>query len=89
MKKIVSLVAALVSFVACNIELIEQPDYERVNLNAQIEQFVTTKTVLDVNNNIRWTEGDQIMAFMKSSLGVQYQLLPEYAGMTYGSFTDA
>lgn len=43
---------------------------------------------MDVNNNIRWSEGDQVAAFMKTSLGLKYQIKKEYTGKTYGYFSQ-
>ena len=88
MKKYLSLFAALVSLAACNVVEIDVPAHKSIDLNAEVEQFDATKTVMDANNNIRWTEGDQIVAFMNSSLGLKYELLPAFAGKTSGSFTD-
>lgn len=42
---------------------------------------------MDKANNIRWSEGDQIVAFMKTSLGLKYQIKPSYVGKTSGYFS--
>ena len=55
-------------------------------ITAQIEQEPDTKTYMDANNNIRWSEGDQIVGFMKSSYGHKYKLVSSYAGKTYADF---
>ena len=55
-------------------------------LSAIIEQEDATKTVLGMNNNIFWSENDQIIAFMKTSYGHRYQILPSFVGKTYADF---
>ena len=57
-------------------------------LTATIEDVSATKTYLDADNNIRWSEGDQVIAFMKSSLGLKYQVLPSGVGETSASFEE-
>ena len=57
-------------------------------LYARIEQEAATKTYMDANNNIRWSENDQIVGFMKSSLGLKYQILPSSVGKTSASFEN-
>lgn len=47
----------------------------------------TTKTVLDEDNNIRWSLGDQLIIFNKSSLGLKYQIQDSYVGETSGYFS--
>ena len=42
---------------------------------------------MDAQNNIRWSEGDQVVAFMKSSYGHKYQLISSFAGKTYADFS--
>ena len=44
---------------------------------------------MDENNNIRWSEGDQIIAFMKSSYGHKYKLISSFVGKTYADFEPA
>lgn len=57
-------------------------------LSAQIEQNVLAKTIMDDYNNILWSEGDQIIVFMKSSYGHKYQVLPAYVGKSYADFEE-
>ena len=64
------------------------PSSEEGFLYATIEEVAATKTYMDANNNIRWAEGDQIVGFMKSSLGLKYQILPSSVGKTYASFEN-
>ena len=41
---------------------------------------------MDANNNIRWSENDQVAAFMRSSVGVKYQVAEESVGKTSALF---
>lgn len=56
-------------------------------LYATIEEADATKTYMDANNNIRWSECDKVVAFMKTSLGLEYQIQDEYLGKTFGYFS--
>ena len=47
----------------------------------------SSKTVMDENNNIRWSAGDQLIIFMKTSLGLKYQIQDSYVGKTFGYFS--
>lgn len=87
MKKsaLIMLTAAL-SFTAC--QVMETTPLEEGNvLSAVIEQDDMTKTVMDDNNNILWSENDQIVAFMKSSYGHKYQVKPAFVGKSYADFS--
>ena len=88
MKKIAIILAAILGLAACNKPETVVPIADHNTLYAQIEQETATKTYMDVNNNIRWSEGDQIVGFMKSSLGLKYQILPSSVGKTYASFEN-
>lgn len=57
-------------------------------LYATMEEVIDTKTYMDTDNNIRWSEGDQITGFMRSTLGVQYQVNPASVGETSASFDE-
>ena len=86
MKKSFIYIAALTLIAACN--KVESPvvSQESDILIAQIEQETSTKTYMDAHNNIRWSEGDQVVAFMKSSLGLKYQVSEESVGKTSARF---
>lgn len=88
MKKTAIILAAILSLAACNKIEDNVPIADHNTLYAQIEQETATKTYMDVNNNIRWSEGDQIVGFMNSSLGLKYQILPSSVGKTYASFEN-
>ncbi|MBO5814748.1 MAG: Ig-like domain-containing protein [Bacteroidales bacterium] len=86
MKKSFIYIAALTLIAACN--KVESPvvSQESDIIIAQIEQETSTKTYMDAHNNIRWSEGDQVVAFMKSSLGLKYQVSEESVGKTSARF---
>ena len=86
MKKSFIYIVALALIAACN--KVESPLQCPDIITAQIEQEIATKTYMDAHNNIRWSEGDQIVGFMKSSLGLKYQILPSSVGKTYASFEN-
>ena len=58
-----------------------------VIIHAIIEEKDATRTVMDENNNILWSENDQIIAFMKSSYGYKYQVKPAFVGKSYADFS--
>ena len=60
---------------------------ESATIHAMIENEDATKTVMDENNNILWSENDQIIAFMKSSYGHKYQVKPSFVGKSYADFS--
>ncbi len=88
MKKSFIYIAALALIAACNKPESLVPSQESNIITAQIEQEPATKTYMDAHNNIRWSEGDQIVGFMKSSLGLKYQILPSSVGKTSASFEN-
>ena len=86
MKKSLIYIAALTLIAACNKVESPVPVQDTDFLIAQIEQETATKTYMDDHNNIRWSEGDQVVAFMKSSLGLKYQVSEESVGKTSERF---
>ena len=86
MKKSFIYIAALTLIAACNKVESPVPVQDPDILIAQIEQETATKTYMDAHNNIRWSEGDQVVAFMKSSLGLKYQVSEESVGKTSARF---
>lgn len=86
MKKSLIYIAALTLIAACNKVESPVPVQDTDILIAQIEQETATKTYMDASNNIRWSEGDQVVAFMKSSLGLKYQVSEESVGKTSARF---
>ncbi|MBQ8169470.1 MAG: hypothetical protein IJZ98_01870 [Bacteroidales bacterium] len=53
---------------------------------AVIEEDAATKTSLNRNNRILWSEGDQITVFQNSRSGSVYQVAPEYVGSSSAAF---
>lgn len=86
-KSLFSLLAAALCLAACQVEEPINASKSGDVLSAMIEQSEMTKTALDQNNNIRWSENDQIVGFMKSSYGYKYQIDPAFVGKTYADFT--
>lgn len=60
---------------------------EDITIHAAIEDKDATRTVMDENNNIIWSENDQIIAFMKSSYGHKYQVKPSFVGKSHADFS--
>ncbi len=87
MKKSFIYIAALTLIAACNKAESPVPSQESDIITAHIEQETATRTYMDAQNNIRWSEGDQVVAFMKSSYGHKYQLISSFAGKTYADFS--
>ena len=84
-KSFLFLLTASITLAACQKN--ETPALVADTITAQIEQEAApTKTYMDANNNIRWSEGDQVVAFMKSSYGHKYQLKSGFAGKVYADF---
>ena len=88
MKKIITSILALSLIVSCQInELASEHVPADDNLYASIEPVNTTKTVMDDNNNVLWSDGDKLVAFMKTTLGVKYQIMEQFVGTTTGGFS--
>ena len=88
-KNILSALAICAALLGCQKNEIHETRPSGVELHATIEDDASTKTVMDENNNIRWSEGDQIIAFMKSSYGHKYKLISSFVGKTYADFEPA
>ena len=67
-KTLITIMAAFAALASCQKNEITELQ-ERSVITAHIEQADVTRTMMDEDNNIRWSEGDQIVAFMKTSLG--------------------
>ena len=85
-KNILSALAICAALLGCQKNEISETRTSGVELHATIEDDASTKTVMD-ENNIRWSEGDQIIAFMKSSYGHKYQVKSSFIGETYADFS--
>ena len=88
-KNILSALAICAALLGCQKNEISETRPSGVELHATIEDDASAKTVMDENNNIRWSEGDQIIAFMKSSYGHKYKLISSFVGKTYADFEPA
>ena len=88
-KNILSILAICAALLGCQKNEISETCPSGVELHATIEDDASTKTLMDENNNIRWSEGDQIIAFMKSSYGHKYKLISSFVGKTYADFEPA
>lgn len=88
MKKLSISILALLMMVSCQINGLA-PEYVHADddLYASIEPVNATKTVMDENNNILWSEGDQLVAFMKTTLGMKYQIKEQFVGTSTGGFS--
>ena len=86
-KNILSVLAICAALLGCQKNEISETRTSGVELHATIEDDASTKTVMDENNNIRWSEGDQIIAYMKSSYGHKYQVKSSFIGETYADFS--
>lgn len=83
-----SSICALVAVISsCQKNESPLPTYESVELIAAIEQMPSSKTVMDQDRNVLWSENDMIVAFLKTSLGLQYQIAEESIGKSSARFT--
>lgn len=84
-------IAVCIAFFGCQMEEIAGNVHEGIGdgkeFHATIEDEGLTRTTLDGHNNIRWAEGDQIVIFGKSTLGLKYQIKESFVGKTSGSFS--
>ena len=64
------------------------PDRETVSseFRGEMESLLDAKTTLDKNNNVRWSEGDQVIIFNGSTLGGKYQITDDSVGETSAGF---
>ena len=86
-KQLLGLMTILTIFNACQKNEVSVSLLEEVTIHATIEDKDATKTIMDENNNILWSENDQIIAFMKSSYGYKYQVKPTFVGKSYADFS--
>ena len=88
MKKALFLLLAALCFAAClKDELLPEFLSDSNDLYASIESLGTTKTSMDEYNNVLWSENDQLIAFMETTLGIKYQIKEQYVGTTTGGFS--
>lgn len=87
-KTILIALASLASISACQKNGLPVPSSQTGSLYATIEGIADTRTYMDDDNNIRWSEGDRIIGFMNSTLGIEYQVNPASVGETSASFDE-
>ena len=87
-RNLLSILAISAALFSCQKNEIYEPSSSSVNLHATIEDQTFTKTYMDENNNIRWSEGDQIVAFLKTSLGLKYQVSNSSVGKSSAQFNE-
>lgn len=89
MKRIILSVLTMPALLCgCQKDHVSELAQGRGTIQATIEEISSTRTVMDEDNNIRWSEGDQIVGFMKSTLGVKYQVTAASVGKTSASFEE-
>ena len=89
MKRCLYIVSLLMlAFSGCQKAEVENPEKDAVlsDFRGEMEGILDTKTVLDRNNNVRWSEGDQVIIFNGSTLGGKYQVTDDSVGETSGGF---
>ena len=87
MKKALYLLLAVLCLASCQEELSPEFQSDDNVLYASMESIDATRTSMDESNNILWSEEDQIIAFMKTTLGAKYQIKEQYVGTTTGGFS--
>ena len=87
-RNLLSILAISAALFSCQKTNMQESVQNGIVLQATIEELASTKTYMDENNNIRWSEEDQVVAFMKTSLGLRYQIKKEYIGKTSGYFSQ-
>lgn len=88
MKKVLFLLQIALCLVACQEdELLPTCHQDASALYASMESIDATRTSMDEYNNVLWSEGDQLIAFMKTTLGIKYQIKEQYVGTTTGGFS--
>ena len=88
MKKSLIAILAMLLMLSCQVSELA-PEYVPAedDLYASIESLGATRTVMDENNNVLWSEEDQLVAFMGTTLGTKYQIKEQYVGTTTGGFS--
>lgn len=88
MKKYLFSILTLLSVMSCQEDGILPESVSCDNdLYSSMEPVNATRTSMDNNNNVLWSEGDQLIAFMKTTLGLKYQIKEQYVGTNTGGFS--
>ena len=89
MKKTLFLLFALIGIAACrDKELEEVLPLDKGTLYASMESIGATRTSMDQDNNVIWSEEDEIVAFLNTTLSARYQIKEQYVGTTFGGFSE-
>lgn len=89
MKKTLFILFAVIGIAACrDKELEEAVLLDKGTIYASMELIDATRTSMDQNNNVIWSEGDEIVAFLNTTLGARYQIKEQYVGTTFGGFSE-
>lgn len=87
MNRLIFAIFVLVAAVSCQLDETASVQLFDNDIYATMEQVNATRTSMDSNNNVLWTKGDQIVAFMGTTLGGIYEIKEQYAGTTTGGFS--
>ena len=88
MKKSLVSIVSLFMIASCQTDgIILENEVSDDVLYASLESINVTKTFIDENNNVLWSDGDQLIAFMRSTLGVKYQIKEQFVGTSTGGFS--
>lgn len=85
-KSILLVLSAFLLFLSCQKNALIDSEANDSGLFVHVEQDEVVRTGLDENNNVLWSEGDLLVAFMKSTLGLKYKIDDSYVGKNYGYF---
>lgn len=88
MKKTLFLLFAVIGIVACSDKELEEVLLDKGTLFASMESIYATRTSMDQNNNVIWSEEDEIVAFLNTTLSARYQIKEQYVGTTFGGFSE-
>ena len=89
MKKSLFPILALLILHACQEpDLLPKDELSGDYIYASVESVNATKTSMDQNNNVLWSDGDQLVAFMKTTLPSRFQVMDESVGKATGSFRE-
>lgn len=87
MNKSILIVITLFMIFSCQVvEVVPESSSKTEELFACIEEMDMTRTSMDANN-VLWSDGDQLVAFMRSTLGLRYKIKEQYVGTTMGGFS--
>lgn len=86
-KRVIVCLLSSAALFSCQKNEISIPIQEDVEVYASMEGMAKTKTILDENNNVLWSSGDQLTIFKKNTLGLKYQVIEDYVGKNYGGFS--